>query len=178
MAAAGPLTAIGLLQARALDIATANTLALTDPLTGLGNRRHFDERLARELDRADREGTPLSLCLVDLDDFKTINDTYGHAAGDAVLTAAASCLRRGGEAFRYGGDEFALLLPRCCERTAAEVAGAVCARIAELIDAGGRALAVSAGTATFAPSAWSEPSELLRAADAALYARKSERRRA
>jgi diguanylate cyclase (GGDEF)-like protein len=177
VAAAGPLTAIGLLQARALEVATANTLALTDPLTGLGNRRHFDERLARELDRADREGTPLSLCLVDLDDFKTINDTYGHAAGDSVLTAAASCLRRGGEAFRYGGDEFALLLPRCSETTAAEVAAAVCARIAELADPAGHALAASAGTATFAPSAWSEPGHLLRAADAALYARKGERRR-
>jgi diguanylate cyclase (GGDEF)-like protein len=177
VAAAGPLTAMGLVQARALEVATANTLALTDPLTGLGNRRHFEERLARELDRADREGTALSLCLVDLDDFKAINDTYGHAAGDAVLTAAASCLRRGGEAFRYGGDEFALLLPHCTETAAAKVADAVCARIGELADPAGSTLAASAGTATLSPSRWSSPGDLVRAADAALYARKGERRR-
>ena len=175
--AAGPLTAIGLHQARALQAATAHTLALTDPLTGLGNRRHFDERLARELDRAERERLPLSLCLVDLDDFKAINDTYGHAAGDEVLAATASCLRRGGEAFRHGGDEFALLLPRYSTTAAAEVATAVCARIGELTDSGGRALSASAGTATFSPSDWSEPGDLLRAADAALYGRKNERRR-
>jgi diguanylate cyclase (GGDEF)-like protein len=177
IAAAGPLTAIGLVQARALEVATATTLALTDPLTGLGNRRHFEERLAHELDAAERGGSLVSVCLIDLDDFKMINDSYGHAAGDAVLISAASCLRRGGEAFRHGGDEFALLLPRCSEAAAAEVAAAVCARIGELEDPGGQKLSSSAGTGTFSPSARSERSDLLRAADAALYAHKSERRR-
>jgi diguanylate cyclase (GGDEF)-like protein len=174
--AIGPLAAIGLQQARAVQASAANTMALTDPLTGLGNRRHFDELLPRELVRADREGLFLSLCLVDLDEFKTINDTYGHAAGDAVLTATASCLRRSGEAFRHGGDEFALLLPHCSEPAAAEVADAVCARVAELLDPGGQPLSVSAGTATFSPATGFAPSDLLRAADAALYARKNERR--
>jgi diguanylate cyclase (GGDEF)-like protein len=175
--AVGPLTAIGFQQARAIQATTANTLALTDPLTGLGNRRHFDERLARELDRAGREGRPFSLCLVDLDHFKAINDTYGHTAGDEVLVAAASCLRRGGEAFRHGGDEFALLLPGYSETAAAEVAAAVCARIRELTDPGAYALAASAGTATFSSFASPNPTDLLRAADAALYQRKKERRR-
>jgi diguanylate cyclase (GGDEF)-like protein len=174
--ALGPLAAIGLHQARAAQAVQANTLALTDPLTGLGNRRHFDERLARGLDRAEREGRPVSLCLVDLDDFKTINDTYGHAAGDDVLTATAGCLRQGGEAFRHGGDEFPLLLPGYAETAASEVAAAVCARIRELTDPGGRALAASAGTGTFSPPGSPSSADLLRAADAALYTHKNERR--
>src|SRR6266545_1955752 len=170
--AIGPLAAICLHQARAAQAAAANTLALTDPLTGLGNRRHFDERLTRELDRAQRLGTSFSLCLLDLDDFKAINDTYGHAAGDEVLAATASCLRRGGEAFRCGGDEFALLLPGYSETAAAEVSAAICARIRELRDPGGHALNASAGTATLSPFASPNPAELLRTADSALYTRK------
>jgi len=170
--ALGPLAAICLHQARAVQAAVAGTLALTDPLTGLGNRRHFDERLPRELERAQRLGTSFSLCLLDLDDFKKINDTYGHAAGDEVLAATASGLRRGGEAFRCGGDEFALLLPGYSETAAAEVSAAICARIRELRDPGGHALNASAGTATLSPFASPNPAELLRTADSALYTRK------
>jgi diguanylate cyclase (GGDEF)-like protein len=155
-------------------VATANTIALTDALTGIGNRRHFDERLTREFERAERLGTALSLCLLDIDDFKTINDTYGHAAGDEVLTATASCLRRNGEAFRCGGDEFALLLPGCPEIAAVDTATAICARVGELTDPGGRSLVVSAGTATLS-AASSNPADLVRIADDALYAQKTKR---
>jgi diguanylate cyclase (GGDEF)-like protein len=174
LAAVGPTAAIAMHQSRRIQAAKASTMALTDPLTGIGNRRHFDERLARELERAERLRIPFSLCLVDVDDFKAINDTYGHAAGDDVLAATASCLRRDGEAFRCGGDEFALLLPGYPEAEAVEAAAAVCGRIGELTDPGGRPLVVSAGTGTLSPTSC-DPADLLRAADIALYAQKSER---
>jgi diguanylate cyclase (GGDEF)-like protein len=175
LAAVGPIAAISMYQSRRIQAAKANMMALTDPLTGIGNRRHFDDRLAGELERAARLRLLFSLCLFDLDDFKAINDTYGHAAGDEVLAATASCLRRDGEAFRCGGDEFALLLPGYPEVEAGEAAAAVCGRIGELTDPGGRPLVVSAGTATLSPVS-SDPADLLRAADAALYAQKRERR--
>ena len=90
-------------------------LATEDPLTGLANRRRFEERLAQEVESAHRHPRPLSLVLIDLDHFKAVNDTYGHAAGDAVLVEAARRMRsvtRLDELLaRTGGDEFALLLP-------------------------------------------------------------------
>src|SRR5205085_6090500 len=81
----GPLLAIALYQRSTFAAMKAMRLALTDPLTGLGNHRHFHERLQRELASAEEEGTTLSLCLVDIDDFKHINDSYGHPVGDRVL---------------------------------------------------------------------------------------------
>src|SRR5207237_1155033 len=88
----------------------AMRLALTYPLTCLGNHRHFHERLQRELLNAEEQRTALTLCFVDIDDFKKINDRFGHPSGDRVLSQVAGRLRQGGEAFRLGGDEFALLL--------------------------------------------------------------------
>jgi diguanylate cyclase (GGDEF)-like protein len=89
--------------------------ALTDELTGLSNRRHFHQRVPAELSRAAREHTATSLILFDLDDFKAINDGYGHPAGDAVLAAFAAILRDEARASdlacRIGGEEFAVLLP-------------------------------------------------------------------
>lgn len=107
----GPLLAIALYQRSTYREMRAMKLALTDPLTGLGNHRHFHERLQRELLDAQDRGTALTLCLIDIDDFKGINDRFGHPTGDRVLSQLASRLRQGGEAFRLGGDEFALLLP-------------------------------------------------------------------
>ncbi|MFM7313369.1 MAG: diguanylate cyclase, partial [Cyanobium sp.] len=88
--------------------------ASTDPLTGLANRRAFDDQLQRELQRLHRQGLPLSLAMIDIDHFKTINDQYGHASGDAVLKALAVLMRESVREIdlpaRYGGEEFALLL--------------------------------------------------------------------
>ena len=107
----GPLLAIALYQRSTFRELRAMRLALTDPLTGLGNHRHFHDRLERELADSQAQGYPLSLCLVDIDDFKRINDRFGHPGGDKVLAQLATNLRQGGEAFRLGGDEFAILLP-------------------------------------------------------------------
>ena len=147
----------------------ATALALTDPLTGLGNRRHLAERLARELDRADATGDPLSVCALDIDGFKAVNDSLGHEAGDAALGSVADVLRGGGEAFRVGGDEFVLLLPGRDAREAAVVAAAVATRALD-VD-----LVVSTGTATY-PHDGMGRADLLRAADGRLYAARATRR--
>lgn len=86
-----------------------------DPLTGLGNRRVFDRMLALELERSRREGTKLVVAMLDLDNFKAINDTHGHACGDEVLVALGRCLQENKRAYdfaaRFGGEEFVLVLP-------------------------------------------------------------------
>jgi diguanylate cyclase (GGDEF)-like protein len=143
-------------------------LALTDPLTGLGNHRSFHERLQRELVAAEEEGTPLALCLVDLDELKRINDRHGHPTGDLVLGQVASRLRQGGEAFRLGGDEFAVLLPRQDERQATGVARSIVERVAALDIGAVGPVTVSAGVATY-PTHGSGRDELIRCADSALY---------
>jgi diguanylate cyclase (GGDEF)-like protein len=101
-------------------------LALTDELTSLYNRRSFDLRLIEETSRADRYKQELSLIMIDLDDFKRHNDTYGHQTGDKLLEELADMIRKSiresDSAFRYGGDEFAVLLPVCDIKNAEHVA--------------------------------------------------------
>jgi len=149
LALAGPLLAIGLYQRSTFREMEAMRLALTDPLTGLGNHRSFHERLQRELDAAEQAGAPVALCLFDLDDLKKINDGHGHPMGDAVLGQVASRLRQGGEAFRLGGDEFAVLLPGVDEREASAIARSIVERIAALRIEGIDEVTVSSGVATF-----------------------------
>ena len=167
-ALAGPLVAISLYQRsthRALD---AIRLALTDPLTGLGNHRHFHERLQRELTVAEETHGLVSLCFLDIDDFKRINDQYGHPAGDRVLAQVAGRLRQGGESFRLGGDEFAVLLPGIDESRAVAIAESIVARIDELDLGSTGAITVSAGVAGY-PQHGRERDSLIRLADGALY---------
>jgi diguanylate cyclase (GGDEF)-like protein len=168
LALAGPLLAIGLYQRSTFKAMQAMRLALTDPLTGLGNHRSFHERLQRELVAAEQDGTSVALCLFDLDDLKTINDHHGHPMGDAVLSQVASRLRQGGEAFRLGGDEFAVLLPGHGEREASAVARSIVERIAALRIEGIDEVTVSGGVATF-PTHGAGRDELIRLADSALY---------
>ena len=101
-------------------------LASIDPLTGLFNRRYFDTRLEAELQRARRNGDPLTLLMVDIDNFKKINDDHGHVVGDRLLRCVSERLRRGVRIFdvcaRYGGDEFAILMPSSNLDTAVLVA--------------------------------------------------------
>jgi diguanylate cyclase (GGDEF)-like protein len=152
-----------------------------DPLTGLANRRAFEEELAREVARAVRAGAPLAVVALDVDRFKAVNDRHGHAAGDAVLRelAARACagVRAGDLAARIGGEEFALLLPGAALPDALELAERVRAAIAAAsVDVGGTPLAVtvSLGCAALAPG--EPPAALLARADARLYEAKRDGR--
>ena len=168
VALVGPLLAIALYQRSTHSALRAMRLALTDPLTGLGNHRHFHERLQRELLNAEEQARPLTLCLVDIDDFKRINDRFGHPSGDRVLSLIATRLRQGGEAFRLGGDEFALLLADHDESTALTAAESIVERISTVDFDHIGPVTVSAGLATF-PVQGHGRDELIRLADSALY---------
>ena len=168
VALVGPLLAIQLYQRAIVGALRAMRLALTDPLTSLGNHRHFHDRLERELRLAHERRLPLSLCLIDVDDFKRINDRFGHPAGDRVLSQLATRLRQTGEAFRLGGDEFALLLPGSDESAALAAASSVVDRIAALKLEQVGTVTVSVGVAT-SPQHAAERDELIRLADSALY---------
>ncbi|MEU7588985.1 diguanylate cyclase [Micromonospora sp. NPDC049230] len=159
----------------------AQRLSLTDPLTGLWNYRYLRESIRREVERASRFGRMLSVLALDLDRFKDVNDTYGHAAGDTVLAEFARRVR--GEirevdlAFRQGGEEFVLLLPETDARGAAIVAERLGAAIRETpiaveAYAGPVVVTVSVGIAVY-PDNGSTGREVLEAADDALYAAKA-----
>jgi diguanylate cyclase (GGDEF)-like protein len=145
--------------------------ARTDGLTGLLNHRACHEWLGEEIARAAASGRPLSVVVVDLDHFKTVNDAYGHAAGDKVLVAAAeklrSAVREDDVVARLGGEEFALILPGVDGEDAAELAERARAAVAE-VEVGGRALSCSAGVASY-PDDEREAGRLLELADGALY---------
>lgn len=145
-------------------------LADTDGLTGLANRRVFQQALSRELTLAHRRGEPCTLVLLDVDHFKAVNDTHGHPAGDEVLRVVGRALldtARGTDvAARYGGEEFALILPSCSAAEARVVAERF--RTAVAADPGPVPVTVSAGVATYPQDAEGEAS-LIAAADHALY---------
>jgi diguanylate cyclase (GGDEF)-like protein/putative nucleotidyltransferase with HDIG domain len=168
VALVGPLLAIALYQRSTHRALRAMRLALTDPMTGLGNHRHFHERLQRELLSAEEQAQPLTLCFVDIDDFKKVNDRYGHPSGDRVLSQVGARLRQGGEAFRLGGDEFALLLVDHDETMALAAADSIVERIATVDFDHIGTVTVSAGLATF-PMQGHGRDELIRLADSALY---------
>lgn len=149
--------------------------ALCDPLTGLYNRRYLDEFFARELALAQRECTPISLALIDLDHFKQLNDEYGHLEGDDVLKGVAQHLlenlRSSDALFRIGGEEFLLILPRADGLEARKRLDAICRSLAAHpvpTRGGARYVTLSAGLALW-PEQGLELDELLQVADAALY---------
>jgi diguanylate cyclase (GGDEF)-like protein len=152
--------------------------ARIDPLTALGNRRGFDEALGRHINLAQRTGSPLSIVVADLDDFKSINDRFGHLSGDQVLGAAAQALGRAlrghDESFRWGGDEFALILPQT-DLTGAQV---VCDRVTREVGALRRPddapLLIACGPAQLVQGMSGR--DLIDAADLALMSRKRDTR--
>jgi hydrogenase maturation protease len=161
-------------------------LSAVDGLTGIPNRRYFDEMLDREWRRCRRNGLPLSVVLADVDFFKAYNDHYGHVAGDRCLQSVARALqkhlnRAADFVARYGGEEFAFVLPET------DLAGALA--VAETVRAGvealeiphrgsrvGNVVSVSMGVGSVVPDGVSEPSFLIRVADLALYQAKAEGR--
>jgi diguanylate cyclase (GGDEF)-like protein/putative nucleotidyltransferase with HDIG domain len=171
----GPLAAIALYQRSVHRELRAMRLALTDPLTGLGNHRHFHERLQADLAASDERGLSLTVCVLDLDNFKAINDRFGHPAGDRVLAQVAGRLRQDGEAFRIGGDEFAILLPGRTEHEVVHIVEGVIDRVRRLQPIPGVRPRVSAGIATY-PQLGVGRTEVLKAADRALYLAKEQGR--
>lgn len=152
--------------------------ATVDPLTGLYNRRHLDLVMRRELSFAQREGHAVGVILIDLDRFKELNDTFGHAAGDAALCAVKeflqSRLRVYDVACRYGGDEIVIIVPGAETTAALALAEQLRAGIEQLAFAGAEdaRLTASLGVAAF-PDHGDTPEALLQAADEAMYRAKS-----
>lgn len=157
-----------------------------DSLTVIPNRRRFDEVLEQEWKRAMRAGRSLALAMIDVDDFKLYNDTYGHQAGDHCLKRVAGVLSRGVKrpgdlVARYGGEEFAVILPGADLEGAVEVAEMFREKIEacampHVRSRGGQVVTISAGVAAMAPARGSKSAELVEAADRALYRAKREGR--
>lgn len=181
-----------LVEERTRELEDANhhleRLSLLDELTGIPNRRYFDRALAQTWEAASRTMQPLSLILIDLDHFKSLNDAKGHPAGDASLVQVARLLaqrvRRSGEfnmrvqdvAARIGGEEFAILLSNTDSETATRVAESLRASIQEMViafESANLRVTVSCGVATTTHAAGNSPEGLVRRADQALYAAKA-----
>jgi diguanylate cyclase (GGDEF)-like protein len=150
------------------------SMATTDPLTGLINRRYFDRRLAEEISRSKRHNTELSLALFDIDHFKRINDTYGHTIGDKILKELGEIIQKNTResdiSARYGGEEFALILPETTQIEASDLLE----RIRQLVEEytfskedTPLTVTISVGIAQFDPSYSSK--EFIDQSDAALY---------
>ena len=159
-------------------------IAALDGLTGIPNRRRFDEALTQEWSRCQRLGLPLSLIIADVDQFKPYNDRLGHAAGDRVLQEIAVALRQGARrpgdlAARYGGEEFVLLLPATDAPRAQQLAGELLQRLnarglAHPASSAGPCVTLSLGGATAIPGNNEVDPEFFRRADAALYQAKAQ----
>jgi len=160
------------------EIERLRALSVTDETTGLLNRRGFSEAMSRSLDRGQRYGETGALLVIDLDGFKAVNDTFGHAAGDHVLASVArvlkNCVRAVDDVARIGGDEFAVLLNQTTAENAAERA-----RLTEVYLNGlvtpwqGRNIQVRASVGSHCFGADSDPDEVFMRADSNMYNRKT-----
>ena len=157
-------------------------MSITDPLTGLRNRRYLEERLAEELSRSERHSFAMSFLMIDIDDFKRYNDRYGHQTADRALRIIAgslkSVLRKADVASRYGGEEFCVLLPQTAQREAIGIAERIQRKIEEAFYCRGGSqapgpLTVSVGISSFSKTLRA-PEAIIRAADSALYQAKSQ----
>jgi diguanylate cyclase (GGDEF)-like protein len=145
---------------------------MRDPLTGLYNRRYMEDALDRYLSLAERSGNATSVLMIDLDDFKKLNDEHGHAKGDAVLRDVAGqmvgALRPSDVVCRYGGEEFLVILPNCPLEDAAGKADQIRARIEALSETHQARISASFGVAAV-PSTSTTAADLIPLADAALF---------
>lgn len=166
-----------LLAALNAQLATARRLARLDSLTGIANRRAFDEQLQYSLALAARDGQPLSLAYIDVDDLKRLNDRDGHVAGDRALVVVGRGLeesvRRTDTVGRLGGDEFAVLLPNTDLAGAQSVIEKARRALEAALDAERLAVTCSIGTVTFAGTPPRSAAQALRAADDLMYEVKS-----
>ncbi len=163
---------------------TLETLSYLDSLTGISNRRRLDEYLLEEWRRAQRSGSPLSLIMIDIDNFKQYNDHYGHIAGDDVLKRTSRALesafsRPGDFIARYGGEEFAVILPHTDRKGAVTIAEIMRKKVMELriphhFSTAADVVSISLGSATIYPDQGATPEELIKEADKALYRAKQE----
>ena len=170
---------------KALELVNAKLLELStrDGLTGLANRRYFDEILTKECQRAARSGHPLTLLMMDVDEFKKYNDCYGHQKGDDCLINVATILkshihRVGDLAARYGGEEFVFIAPATDEQAAIRLGNRICVELAnkqlphQLSPF--EVVTISVGAATYIVG--ESPEELIKKADKALYCAKQQGR--
>lgn len=153
-------------------------LSITDSLTGLVNKRYLKERLVEEISRSQRHGYPMSFVMVDVDFFKSYNDSFGHVEGDKALQLVGQCLKatlRGADvAARYGGEEFSILLPQTTLKEAVTIAERIRRRV-EKTEFPNRKVTISVGIAAFSADL-QDTTEIIEAADKALYQAKAQGR--
>jgi diguanylate cyclase (GGDEF)-like protein len=174
----GPQVALALERAEWQERASEfQVMSITDPLTGLPNRRYLEERLTEELNRSKRYGYSMSFLMIDIDDFKAYNDTNGHQAGDLAIQITAHCLkaalRSADVASRYGGEEFCILLPQTSIAEAGVIADRIRQRVATTHYPHGKLqprgqVTVSIGVSTFTPIV-NKAETIIAAADRSLY---------
>ena len=157
----------------ALTYKNAVELASRDPLTGIHNRMALNSSLQREVDLAHRQGLPISVLVIDIDHFKTFNDTHGHAFGDDVLVAVsqtiASTVRRSDLFFRYGGEEFVVLASHTAEEGAMLLAERIRENVAAMQTVRGRSVSITVSTGVGCLKEEEDPNALFERADKALY---------
>lgn len=179
------LVLVAALKRRSAAESQLTLLASTDSLTGLNNRRRFDEAFASEWRRSQRTKTSIALLMIDADHFKAYNDANGHQAGDAVLGSIAACIASSAKratdlCARYGGEEFAVLLPgettEGAFRIAEEIRASVLSLRAEQQGRPDMSPTISVGVAAMIPQAGLAPHDLIRSADLALYEAKHQGR--
>ena len=156
-------------------LATLAALSVTDPLTGLYNRRYFEDTLNSEFKKTTRYKTRLSCMMIDIDHFKAVNDTYGHAVGDVVIKDIAQIIRiniRGVDTpCRWGGEEFIVLAPSTDKHSMMQPAQRILTSVADHVfaDIGGKKMTVSIGVADTSNPDIDSPAKLIHAADIAMY---------